>query len=114
MFLTAKQAQEITEQSDATHDKVLADISVEVRRIAETGKKALELYSGSRAYLANEFFKVEKVPFRSPEFTLKQYAVVKKLKELGYQVKIIDLDIFVFDSEDNKVPSTTPVVQISW
>jgi hypothetical protein len=114
MFLTAKQAREITVQSDATHDKVLADISVEVHRIAETGKKALELYSGSRAYLANEFFKVEKVPYHSPGFTLKQYPVVKKLKELGYQVKIIDLDIIVFDSDNNEVPPTTPVVQISW
>lgn len=114
MFLTAAQAREITEQSDATHDKILADISVEVQRMAETGKTSLELYSGSFAYLANEFFKIKKEPYRSAEFTLKQQAVVKKLNELGYQVKIVDLDIRVLDLEDNYMPSTTPVVRISW
>jgi 23S rRNA U2552 (ribose-2'-O)-methylase RlmE/FtsJ len=63
MFLTAKQAREITEQSDATRDKIISDILDEVRRIAETGKSEI-LHSCSHAnHLANDFFKVENCRF---------------------------------------------------
>jgi nucleoside-diphosphate-sugar epimerase len=113
MLLTAKQAQEITGQSDAAHDKIISDILDEVRRVAETGKSEI-LHSRSLAYLANEFFKIEKLPFQPPEFTENQFAVVNKLKELGYQVKVVDEGILVLDSHDNYVSSTIPVVQISW
>jgi hypothetical protein len=54
------------------------------------------------------------LPFQPPEFTENQFVVVKKLKGLGYQVKIVDEEILVSDSHNNYVGSTIPVMQISW
>lgn len=79
-FLTAKAAREIVGQSEVTHDKILADISDEVQRIAETGKSSFCFDPASHTYIANEFFKLDKLFYRSTEFTLKQCAVVKKIK----------------------------------
>jgi hypothetical protein len=114
-MLTAKQAREISEQSGTTHDKILASINEEVIRIAdETGKTSFDFAPGSRAYGANEFFIVEKIPYRTPEFTNKQFPVVKKLRDLGYKVHITEIDIYEFDSEGDRADAKKDVVRIEW
>jgi hypothetical protein len=114
-MLTASQAREISEQSGATHDKILASINGEVIRIAdETGKTSFDFDSVCRAYLATEFFIVEKFPYRTPEFTNKQFPVVKKLRDLGYNVRITEVDIYESDSEGFLAATTKDVVRIEW
>jgi type II restriction/modification system DNA methylase subunit YeeA len=84
-MITAKEARELVEQSDATVKKRLDRISVLIRAEASLGKREVLL----KDYLYHEdWMKVEKNPYRDPDFTPVQRLVKVELEKVGFTVDI--------------------------
>ena len=84
-MITAKEARELVEQSDATVKKRLDRINAVIRAEASLGKREVLL----KDYLYHEdWMKVEKNPYRDPEFTPVQRLVKVELEKLGFTVDI--------------------------
>ena len=84
-MITAKEARELVEQSDATVKKRLDFIDILIRAEAALGKREVLL----KDYLYHsDWMKVEKKTFREPEFTPVQRLVEVELEKLGFTVDI--------------------------
>jgi hypothetical protein len=84
-MITAKEARELVEQSDATVKKRLECIDILVSSAATLGKREVLL----KDYLYHsDWMKVEKRPYHDPEFTPVQRLVKVELEKLGFTVDI--------------------------
>jgi len=84
-MITAKEARELVEQSESVLQKRLDRISVLIRAEASLGKREVLL----KDYLYHEdWMKVEKNPYRDPEFTPVQRLVKVELEKVGFTVDI--------------------------
>ena len=84
-MITAKEARELVEQSESVLQKRLDRIFVLIRAEASLGKREVLL----KDYLYHEdWMKVEKNPYRDPDFTPVQRLVKTELEKVGFTVDI--------------------------
>ena len=84
-MINAKEARELVEQSDAGVKRRLEHIEVLIRAEATLGRREVLL----KHYLYHEdWMKVEKKPYRDPEFTPVQRLVKTELEKVGFTVDI--------------------------
>jgi hypothetical protein len=84
-MITAKEARELVEQSDTGVKRRLECIDILVRSAAALGRREVLL----KDYLYHsDWMKVEKNPYRDPEFTPVQRLVKTELEKLGFTVDI--------------------------
>jgi hypothetical protein len=84
-MITAKEARELVEQSDATVKKRLECIDILIRTEASLGKREVLL----KDYLYHEdWMKINKRPYQDPEFTPVQRLVKVELEKVGFTVDI--------------------------
>lgn len=84
-MINSKEARELVEQSDAGMKRRLEHIDALIRTEASLGKREVLL----KDYLFHEdWMKVDKRPYREPEFTPIQRLVKVELESLGFTVDI--------------------------
>jgi hypothetical protein len=84
-MITAKEARELVEQSESALQKRLDRIAALIRTEATLGKREVLL----KDYIYHEdWMKVEKKPYRDPEFTPVQRLVKTELEKVGFTVDI--------------------------
>ena len=84
-MITAKEARELVEQSDAGVKRRLEHIEVLIRKEASLGRREVLL----KDYIYHEdWMKVEKESFYDPEFTPVQRLIKVELEKVGFTVDI--------------------------
>ena len=114
-MITAKEARELVEQSDATVKKRLEFIDILVRSAAALGKREVLL----KDYLYHsDWMKVEKKSFREPEFTPVQRLIEVELEKLGFTVDIHGYPVTIgggLGSMDDKPREGTDyAIRVKW
>lgn len=86
-MITAQEARELVEQSEASMTRRLEQIGEKITEAAKLGKRELWL---SSALPYHKEFEVDKKPYYPAEFTPLQRLIAAELKKLGYMMKIED------------------------
>jgi len=89
-MITAKEARELVEQSEASMTRRLNQIGEKIKEAAMLGKRELWL---TDALPYHKEFEVEKKPFYPAEFTPLQRLIEAELKKLGYMMRIEDREV---------------------
>jgi hypothetical protein len=101
-MINVKEARELVEQSDAGVKRRLEHIEVLIRTEASLGQREVLL----KDYLYHgDWMKVDKRPYRDPEFTPVQRLVKTELEKVGFTVEIHGYPITIgggFGSMDDK------------
>jgi hypothetical protein len=114
-MITAKEARELVEQSDATVKKRLEYIDTLIRAEAALGKREVLL----KDYLYHsDWMKVEKRPYHDPEFTPVQRLIKVELEKLGFTVDIHGYPVTIgggLGSMDDKPREGTDyAIRVKW
>jgi hypothetical protein len=114
-MITAKEARELVEQSDASVKRRLDRISALIRAEASLGRREVLL----KDYIYHEdWMKVEKNPYRDPEFTPVQRLVKTELEKVGFTVDIHGYPITIgggFKSMDDETREGTGyAIRVRW
>jgi hypothetical protein len=114
-MINAKEARELVEQSESALQKRLDRISALIRTEASLGKREVLL----KDYLYHEdWMKIEKKPFREPEFTPAQQLVEVELEKVGFTVDIHGYPITIgggLGSMDDKPREGTDyAIRVRW
>lgn len=114
-MITAKEALELTQQSEIAINRRLEQISEKIVEAAKLGNRGLWL---TDALPHHTEFRVEEKSFRLPEFTPIQRLIEIKLKELGFSMKINQREVTIgggLGSLDEKPrQEMAPYIYISW
>jgi hypothetical protein len=114
-MITAKEAREMVEQSDATVKKRLECIDILVSSAATLGKREVLL----KHYLYHDdWMKVEKESFYDPEFTPVQRLIKVELEKLGFTVDIHEYPITIGGGlgsmDDEPREGTNYAIRVRW
>jgi hypothetical protein len=114
-MINAKEARELVEQSESALQARLDRISVLIRAEATLGRREVLL----KDYLYHEdWMKVEKKPYRDPEFTPVQRLVKTELEKVGFTVDIHGYPITIgggLSSMDDKPREGTDyAIRVRW
>jgi hypothetical protein len=114
-MITAKEAREMVEQSDATVKKRLECVDKLVRSEATLGKR--EVLLNHYLYLS-DWVKVDKRPYRDPEFTPVQRLLKVELEKLGFTVDIHGYPITIGGGlgsvDDKPCEGTGYAIRVRW
>ena len=89
-MITAKEARELVEQSEASMTRRLNQLGEKIKEAAMLGKRELWL---TDALPYHKEFEVEKKPYYPAEFTPLQRLIEAELKKLGYMMRIEDREV---------------------
>lgn len=114
-MITAKEARELVEQSAEILQKRMERLDIWIRAEAGLGKNELLL----KEYLYHEdWMKVDKRPYRDPEFTAVQRLIKAALEKVGFTVDIHGYPITIggglgsMDEEPRE--GTAYVIRVRW
>ena len=114
-MITAQEARELVEQSEASMTRRLEQIGEKITEAAKLGKRELWL---TCALPYNKEFEVEKKPFYPAEFTPLQQLIEAELKKLGFTMKIEDRVVTIgggLGSMDEKPRNEMhPYIRVTW
>lgn len=114
-MITAQEARELVEQSEASMTRRLDQIGEKIVEAAKLGKRELWLTS---ALPYNKEFEVEKKPFYPAEFTPQQRLIEAELKKLGFAMKIEDREVTIGGGlgsmDDEPRNEMRPYIRVTW
>jgi hypothetical protein len=114
-MITAKEARELVEQSEASMTRRLNQIGEKIVEAATLGKRELWLTS-ALPYHAE--FQVKHEVCRTPEFTPLQRLIETELKKLGYMMKIVDREVTIGGGlgsmDDEPRNEMHPYIRVTW
>jgi hypothetical protein len=114
-MITAAQAREKAEASNATLDKICSQIGEEISVAADLGKRELIL---NDAFPMHEAFEIANTQYHAPAFTSWQTLLSSKLTKFGYTMRATGRYITVgggFKSIDDVSRTETEyVLRVSW
>lgn len=114
-MITAKQARELVEQSEASMTRRLEQIGEKITEAAKLGKRELWL---TDALPYHKEFEVVEISYRNPEFTPLQRLVEAELKKLGFTMKIEDREVTIGGGlgsmDDEPRNEMSPYIRVTW
>lgn len=110
-MISAQEARDLVEMSVARSNAILQLIDEEIRKKAEDGKNVLLITQTEvSSTMLLKFFERP----RNTEFSKKQFAVVSKLRDLGFSVTIAKRVGTTLNDEFEEVEFTEFDPQIAW
>ena len=113
-MITAKEARDLVEQSEASMTRRLNQLSEKIKEAAMLGKRELWV---TDALCYHKEFEVEHKPYQTPDFTPLQRLIEKELKRHGFTMRIAERDIMVgggFKSMEEGRKEKHPYILVTW
>lgn len=114
-MITAKEALELVEQSEASMTRRMDQIGEKIVEAAKLGKRELWLTS---ALPYHKEFEVVEISYKNPEFTPLQRLIEAELKKLGFSMRIIQREVTIgggLGSMDEQPRNEMrPYIRVTW
>ena len=113
-MITAKEARDLVEQSEASMTRRLDQLGEKIKEAAMLGKR--ELWVIDVLYY-NKEFEVNEQAYRTPEFTPLQRLIEAELKRNGFTMRIVEREVTIgggFKSMEEGRQEMRPYILVTW